>query len=227
FDATQGDAAFWSQTLVTQSSNQIRNELDLVYRRGNTLSVVGGLDLRNGSIQADYVQGTNCVPFETLFSNSTARRLRKDVLESMEAERLQGRILQLLVFDQPRTGVWVNCSPTNAAPVLPNQGGEHFATRDLGAFAQASYKPIPSIKLVAGLRMDNGEVTQGSSFGTVFTPRLGVVHSYRGFVTKAIYSDAFKNPSNFERFATLPGILDRPDLALLPERARHLAVSAG
>src|SRR5262249_38808927 len=50
---------------------------------------------------------------------------------------------------------------------------------------------------------------------------------YRGFVTKAIYSDAFKDPSNFEKFATLPGILDRPDGDLQPERARNFEVSAG
>src|SRR5262249_9567017 len=67
--ATDGDPAFWAKTAVTQTSNQIRNELDLVYRRANTLSVVGGVDLRNGSIQADYVQGTNCVPSPSLLSD--------------------------------------------------------------------------------------------------------------------------------------------------------------
>jgi len=38
FTSDDGVPAFWAQSLVAQSSNQIRNELDLVYRRADTLS---------------------------------------------------------------------------------------------------------------------------------------------------------------------------------------------
>jgi len=228
FEGDDGDPAFWAKTVVTQSSNQIRNELDLLYRRGNALSVVGGLDLRNGSIQADYVQGSNCEPFPSLLSNVPAARLGQVVRDFADDVQLQGRIIQLLPFgQQPRAGVWVNCAPTGKAATLPQSGGEHFAVRDLGVFAQAAYKPRPSIKLVAGWRVDDNDISQGSGFGTVFTPRLDFIHTKNGFVTKVMYSEAFKDPSNFEKFATLPGILERPDRDLQPELARNFEVSTG
>ena len=52
----------WTQALVAQSSSQIRNELNLVFHPTNTFNIVGGVDLRNGSIQADYVKGSDCIP---------------------------------------------------------------------------------------------------------------------------------------------------------------------
>jgi outer membrane receptor protein involved in Fe transport len=227
FSKSDGDPAFWAQTVVAQSSNQIRNELNLVYRHANSLSIVSGLDLRNGSIQADYVQGTDCPPAQSLLSLFTGDQLRDVVSIFADDALVQGRIAQLIGFGPARPGVWVQCTPTGLPATLPDSGGEHFAVRDLGAFAQASYEPVPAIKLVAGGRVDNNEIRQGSGFGTVFTPRLGIVHSRRGFVAKAMYSEAFKDPSNFEKFSTLPGILDRPNSDLEPERARNFEVSAG
>ena len=141
-----------------------------------------------------------------------------------------GRIFQLLAPAQPTGGVWIHCNQTGDAASLPASGGEHFAVRDIGAFAQGSYKPNGSVKIVAGWRIDNDHVSQGSAgsgFGTVFTPRLGIIYSPRGFVTKAIYSEAFKNPSSLEKFTTLPGVLARPDLPLKPERARNFEISVG
>jgi outer membrane receptor protein involved in Fe transport len=227
FTKSDGDPAFWAQTVVAESSNQIRNELNLVYRHANVLSIVGGVDLRNGSIQADYVQGTNCPPAQSLLSFFSGDQLRDVVSVFADDALVQGRISQLLGFGPIRPGVWVQCTPTALPATLPNSGGEHFAVRDIGAFAQASYEPVPAIKLVAGGRVDNDDISQGSGFGTVFTPRFGIVHSRRGFVAKAMYSEAFKDPSNFEKFSTLPGILGRPNTDLQPERARNFEVSAG
>jgi outer membrane receptor protein involved in Fe transport len=229
FDLSKDDGvpAYWTQALVAQSSNQIRNELNLVYRRANTLSVVSGVDVRNGSIQADYVKGTNCIPIPPLFSNFKADELRDAVTRFATNFFVTNRIIQLLAFNQPTGGVWVQCVQTGAPASLPDAGGEHFTVRDIGAFAQASYKPSRTVKLVAGWRVDNDHINQGSGFGTVFTPRLGMVYSPGGFVTKAIYSEAFKDPSNLEKFTTIPGVLDRPDRPLQPERARSLEVSAG
>jgi outer membrane receptor protein involved in Fe transport len=229
FDVSKNDGApaYWTQSLVAQSSSQIRNELNLVYRPRNTLSVVGGVDVRNGSIQADYVKGTDCIPFAPLFSDFGDENLRANVARFATNFWVTGRIIQLLAFAQPTGGVWVQCVRTGAPASLPVAGGEHFAVRDIGAFAQASYRPTETIKLVAGWRVDNDHISQGSGFGSVFTPRLGIVYSPRGFVTKATYSEAFKDPSNLERFSTIPGVLDRPELPLQPERARSLEVSAG
>ena len=140
-------------------------------------------------------------------------------------------MLQLLApaVDQPKGGVWLRCDPTGAPASLPASGGEHFAVRDIGAFAQASYKPIRSLKLVGGWRVDNDHVNvhRTRGYGTVFTPRLGIIYSPRGFVTKGIYAEAFKDPSNLEKFTTLPGVLDVPEQALQPERARNFELSVG
>ena len=101
---------------------------------------------------------------------------------------------------------------TDRSPRLPSRHRRTISrSRSIGVFAQASYKPRPTIKLVAGWRVDNNHIDQGSGFGTVVTPRLGMVYSPRGFVTKAIYSEAFEDPSNLEKFTTLPGVLDLPD----------------
>ena len=222
-----GFPAFWTHSVVAQSSNQIRNELNLVYRRANTLSVVSGLDLRNGSIQADYVKGTDCVPVAPLFSDFKDDDLGAAVNRFANNFAVTERIIQLFAFAPPTGGVWVRCNRTGAPASLPQGGGDHFAVRDIGAFVQASYKPIETVKFVGGWRIDNDQISQGTGFGTVFTPRLGIVYSPRGFVTKATYAEAFKDPSNFEQFSTVPGVLDRPDLRLQPERARNFELSLG
>jgi outer membrane receptor protein involved in Fe transport len=216
----------WTQALVAQSSSQIRNELNLVFRPTNTFNIVGGVDLRNGSIQADYVKGSDCRPFG-LFSDFGDGDLKNGVKDNKDNIFVVGRIFQLLAPAQPTGGVWIHCNQTGDAASLPASGGEHFAVRDIGAFAQASYKPNQHVKIVAGWRVDNDHVSQGSGFGTVFTPRLGIIYSPRGFVTKAIYSEGFKEPSSLERFTTLPGVLARPDLPLQPERARNFEISVG
>ena len=59
---------FWRHTFSEQSSSQFRNELNLVYRFKDKLSVVAGGDFRNGLVQSDYARSSNCVeeasPFE-------------------------------------------------------------------------------------------------------------------------------------------------------------------
>ena len=89
-------------------------------------------------------------------------------------------------------------------PPPPDEGGEHFDVRDLGAYAQASIELLPeeNLKLVAGARFDHNEIRPAGGYGTAFNPRLAVIYSIGGFVSKAIYSEAFKDASNFNRFAT-------------------------
>ena len=130
----------WTQALVAQSSSQIRNELNLVFRPTNTFNIVGGVDLRNGSIQADYVKGSDCIPFG-LFSNFGDGDLKDGVKYNADNIFVVGRIFQLLAPAQPSGGVWIHCDQTKEPASLPASGGEHFAVRDIGAFAQASYKP--------------------------------------------------------------------------------------
>lgn len=169
----------WQPTYFYLLNTQLRNELRLVYDPSERLDVVAGLELRNGSIQGNYVTSDRPDPSET------------------------------------------------GTPPLSLRGSNDFETRDIGLFAQASYQAHADLKLVAGGRLDSNEARQTGGYGTVFNPRLAVVYTPGDAVLKAVYSEAFQDASNFQRYATFPGVrdLDNPDLQ--PERVKNLELSAG
>ena len=103
---------------------------------------------------------------------------------------------------------------------------EFFEELDAGAFVQASYQLRDSWKIVAGSRFDHNQQRRASGYGTVASPRLAVLYSPRSWVFKAIYAEAFKAPSNFNRYATAPGLRERDNPDLAPERVRNLELSA-
>lgn len=227
FDLDDDVKPFWSETLVRQSSNQFRNELNVIYRFKDTFDLVGGVDLRNALIQSDYAKSTNCpLPPQAFrgFSPANAADLVRKVEDEDEffypfLDRMY-EVIFASFGDLPR------CSYTGGPPSPVSTGGEHFAVRDTGLFAQGSYTPIPPLKLIAGVRVDNEGIDPTGGFGTVATPRLGAVLTFRGFVFKTIYSEAFKDASSLERFSAIPGIQDGNAL-LEPERARNIEMSGG
>lgn len=109
----------------------------------------------------------------------------------------------------------------------PAGNPQFFDELDAGAFIQASFRPRETWKVVAGSRFDYNDQRQGSGYGTVSSPRLGVIYSPSSWVFKAIYAEAFKAPSNFNRYATAPGLREEPNPGLAPERVRNLELSAG
>jgi len=206
--ALYGTPAFWTKTLLRESSRQVRNEIDLVYRPGEWLNIVGGVDLRNGSIQTNYVKASDCDPV------------------TGDSEKFQARILSLLGGQaSPR------CNPTGQPAAfkitLVPDGGNHYSVRDVGFFGQASYKLRPDTKLVAGWRVDNNAIDPYGGTGTVGTPRLGVVHTRGPYVFKAVYSEAFKAPSSEEQFSDVEPIRSAAREPLKPERARNIELSLG
>ena len=124
--------------------------------------------------------------------------------------------------------------PTSAVPpasetgsiASPIGGDNQIASRDLGAYLQASFRPWQSLKLVLGGRLDNNKIRDTGGFGTVFNPRVAAVYSWKGFVFKGIFARAFQDASNWQKFETLPGVreLDNPGLA--PERVSNYELSA-
>lgn len=106
-------------------------------------------------------------------------------------------------------------------------GGNQITSRDVGAYVQASYRPWMPLKLVAGARFDNNKVREYEGYGTVFNPRLGIIYSWRDFVFKAIYSEAFQDAPNFQKYETSTGWreLSAPDLK--PEEVSNIELSAG
>ena len=103
------------------------------------------------------------------------------------------------------------------------------ATRDhtdLAAYVQASYKPHKAWKLVAGGRLDYNEINNRpgeEGFGTLFNSRLAAVYTPGSgrSVYKAIYSEAFKDPSDGEKFGIIAFTREFPSEGLRPERVRN------
>jgi outer membrane receptor protein involved in Fe transport len=224
---------FWRHTLLEQSSSQFRNELNLVYRFKDKLSVVAGGDFRNGLVQSDYARSSNCVVEASPFAGLTpadAGGLVDAVgnFASGSLVYLSAYFDRLFSFLVPNPLATPRCTPkSDRTPAPVTSAGEHFTVRDIGLFGQASYKPIAGLKLVGGLRMDHDHIDPVGGFGMVGTPRLGAVYSSRGYVFKAIYSGAFKDPSSLERYSTIPGIRDVPSPQLRPERVSNIEMAAG
>ena len=103
-------------------------------------------------------------------------------------------------------------------------GSNHVQTTDLGAYAQGNYFFNEKWKITAGLRLDYHEA-RGFSY-QVLNPRLAIIYTPDTWVLKAIYAEAFMNPSNFERYGTLPPNrpYNNPDLA--PEKVFNYEFSA-
>lgn len=104
-------------------------------------------------------------------------------------------------------------------------GGNILNVLDYGLYLQATWKPSDQLILTGGVRIDHNDV-RNAGFGTVFNPRL--VALYHGkdnnTIFKAIYSEAFKDATNFQKFSTTSNRrLNNPTLE--PEKARNIELS--
>ncbi len=107
---------------------------------------------------------------------------------------------------------------------------EQIQHTDVGLYTQASYALKKNLKVVAGGRLDYNEITNrrdpGYGFGTLFTPRLAAVYTLGRGVLKAIYSEAFKDPTDFEKLGTVPFLRNYVSDGLVPERVKNYELSA-
>lgn len=105
-------------------------------------------------------------------------------------------------------------------------GGNQISSRDVGVFAQASWRPVKPLKIVAGVRVDDNQIRENGGFGTVANPRLAAVYSWKDLTFKAIYSEAFQDAPNFQKYEkTATRLLNNPTLA--PEKVKNVELSAG
>src|SRR5207244_3761168 len=112
-----------------------------------------------------------------------------------------------------------------------------FERTDVGLYGQLSYQLRESLQLVAGGRLDHsattgtqelGQQSASAGYGGIFSPRLSLIYSPSDFTFKAIYSEAFKDPSYLERYSRdVNGIQVTSNPDLRPERLRNLELSAG
>jgi outer membrane receptor for ferrienterochelin and colicins len=136
--------------------------------------------------------------------------------------------------------LWKSSIQTNFDQVLTGPGGETLPPvttqqtehTDLAAYAQASYKPHPALKLVLAGRLNYNTIDNKpgvSGFGALFSPRAAVVYAPAAsrVVLKAIYSEAFKDPTDNEKFGTNMFLNDTPSGGLRPEKVRNFELSAG
>jgi outer membrane receptor for ferrienterochelin and colicins len=122
----------------------------------------------------------------------------------------------------------------NGGPAIGSVRNYHT---DAALWGQGSWKPRPSLRFIAAGRLsynkiDNSSVSGVSGFGSIITPRVGVIYApgSRRLILKAIYSEAFKDPTDTEKFGG--AVFPRVDFQtsfnfdLRPERVRNTEVSA-
>ena len=116
-------------------------------------------------------------------------------------------------------------SETGNTSVPEGQGSNQLNGRDIGVYTQASLRLRDDFKIVIGGRIDNNEVRQTLGFGTDFNSRLALIYSPGHWVFKGIYSTAFQDASNIQKFGTNRGIrVGNPDLD--PEGVENLELAA-
>lgn len=106
----------------------------------------------------------------------------------------------------------------------PSISPEQIEHTDAAVYAQASYKPQPSLKFLLAGRLTHNEITNkpgAKGFGTLFTPRAAVVYSAlaNALTLKAIYAEAFKDPTDHQKFNAVTN-------GLRPETVRNVELSA-
>jgi outer membrane receptor for ferrienterochelin and colicins len=116
---------------------------------------------------------------------------------------------------------------------LPLEQPIQIEHTDLEGFAQGSWKPRPSLKLVLAGRLTYNRIenTPGASgFGLLFMPRAAVIYSplRKRLILKAIYSEAFKDPNDGQKFGVITQYFNAyRSNGLQPERVRNVELSAG
>jgi len=116
---------------------------------------------------------------------------------------------------------------------LPLEKPQQIEHTDVAGFAQGSWKPRPSLKLVLAGRLTYNRIENQpgtSGFGLLFMPRAAVIYSplRKRLVLKAVYSEAFKDPNDAQKFGTLTQFVNAyRSNGLRPEKVRNTELSAG
>lgn len=139
-------------------------------------------------------------------------------------------------------------NPVTGVEVTEVQPPFQVAHTDVAAYAQAAYKLAKTLRLVLAGRLsyntlstvpfhilvlpaENFQTISGHGYGTLFSPRAAIIYTPApAWVLKAIYSEAFKDPTDAEKFGSplppsLAGVV--PIGILTPEKVRNFELSAG
>ncbi len=118
-----------------------------------------------------------------------------------------------------------NDAEQNGFPGTEIAGGNVLFSTDLGLYSQARFNYGDLLSLTLGLRYDNNRIRDNQGYGNVFNPRLALVATPGDFIFKAIYSEAFKDATNREKFSTVAGKRELPNPNLQPEKVKNAELS--
>lgn len=101
-----------------------------------------------------------------------------------------------------------------------------YVSYDAGLYSQAAYKVVKDkLKFTIGGRLDYNETRNSDAgYGVVFNPRLALVYTPKNTFVKLIYSEAFMNPTNFQKYS-LTGARQLPNPNLLTEKVKNYEFS--
>lgn len=117
--------------------------------------------------------------------------------------------------------------------VVPLEEPEQIEHADTALYAQGSWKPRSDLRVILAGRVTHNQILNkpgAEGFGTLFTPRAAVVWSPLGrrLVLKAIYSEAFKDPTNAQKFGVTFLVENAyRSNGLKPETVRNVELTAG
>jgi outer membrane receptor protein involved in Fe transport len=124
-------------------------------------------------------------------------------------------------------------TPSGPGTIIPLGFGtpEQNEHTDSALYAQGSYRVRRSLRFVVAGRLSYNQINNRAGlagYGALFTPRLAVIYSPAGnrLVLKAIYSEAFKDATDLEKFGVLAHTIGYASNGLRPERVRNVEVSA-
>ncbi len=165
---------FWVTEYYYQISRQFRNEFKITYNPNALINLVGGIEVRNSSIQGDYRTAT-------YIGNN---RVAPDDLSN--------------ALPNPASVIEIGSSSTGDT----SPGGNDFSIYDIGAYAQGTWKFKDIYMLTLGGRYDYNRIRVTGGYGSQFNPRVALVVMPGKFILKGIYASAFQNASNWTKFST-------------------------
>jgi len=127
----------------------------------------------------------------------------------------------------------IQSEPGNALLQTQTPPNEH---RDVGLFAQATFKPQrerwSDLKLVAAGRFDFNWIdtlaVDKAGYGSAVSPRFAAIYEVTpDFLLKGLYSRGIREPADFERSATVSPADETPGERLEPEKVDNFELGAG
>ncbi|TLX76884.1 TonB-dependent receptor [Labilibacter sediminis] len=163
-----------------------------IYEHSNNLSLTTTIYNRNATVldntiasindtsQVGYYRPNYLIGFESIFDYYVNKRLLLNGGILFEYERLADSFSKT-----------ISNSPNENPPVpsKPQMMDNHLTS----LFIETQYKPSSFLSLIGGLRLDNSSI-----YNQVVTPRLGVVFIYKNWITKALYTEAFRAPKPWD-----------------------------